>query len=135
MKAIQFVVLVVLTVACCVGALFLYLLWSMKKPTPTVPVSSSGYTLELLAINITILEIVLALVGFVVAVIGVIGYAGIKAAAIDAAEKEARKVADEQMRRFKRSQEGTERGPAEHPGDYSGPDAPVDQAVPVSEGE
>lgn len=134
-KVLQLIILSILTVACCVAALFLYLQWSVKSVTAVAPVVTGNYTLEVLAINITILEIVLALVGFVVAVMGFFGYAGIKAAAIDAAEKEARKVADEQMRLYKRSQEGTKSGPEEYSGDFSTADVSVDEAEPVSEGE
>ncbi|WP_170387790.1 hypothetical protein [Ruegeria atlantica] len=135
MKILQTVMLCILTVACSVAALFLYLLWSMKKVTVNGPAGSSSYTLDMLAINITILEIVLALVGFIVAALGVIGYAGIKTAAIDAAEKEAKRVADEQMRLYSLTKEGTQTGLSEHPGGYSGADAPIDSAVPASEGE
>ena len=135
MKPFQVFILTILTVACSVCALFLYLLWSMKKVRATAPNGASEYTLEVLAINITILEIVLALVGFVIAVLGLFGYAGIKTAAIDAAEKEAKKVASEQMRRYRKSQEGLQPGPPEHSGDFSERDAPIDNAVPAAEGE
>lgn len=135
MDILKLVILTILTVACCVVALFLYLLYSMKAPQPVGP-SSSGYTLELLAMNITILEIVLALVGFLVAVVGLFGYAGIKSAAIGAAEAEARKEINAQMVKWKREQDVSSLdSQSESEGDFSEVDAPVTGAVPAGGGE
>lgn len=134
MKILQLVVLMILTVACCVAALFLYLMYSMKAPHPVGP-SSSGYTLELLAMNITILEIVLALVGFLVAIVGLFGYAGIKSAAIGAAETEARNEINAQMVKWRREQEVSALDTqSESEGDFSGEDASVVGAVPAGRG-
>lgn len=96
-----------------------------------MPESRVGYTVEALALNVTILEIVLALVAFVVAALGFFGYAGIKEAAKDVAEKEARKVANEQMTKFKREQESDRTGQSESVGDFNVGEVPVDKAEPA----
>lgn len=136
MKIIQLLVLIILTIACCVCALFLYLLWATTAPRPLAPVSESGYTIDVLAVNITILQIVLGLVGFVVTVVGLWGYAGLKSAATEAAEVEARKVINEQMIKWRLAQESrTINSQSESSGDFSTEDAPVDQAVPARQEE
>ena len=126
---------VILTGACVAIAAFLYLDWSLKPVTPTLPSDISGYTLEALAVNITILEIILVLVGFVVTVMGLFGYTGIRTAAIDAAKIEARKVANDQMVKWKNEQDRTDNSQAEDVGDFAIDDNPVAQAVPASEKE
>ncbi|MDF0603487.1 hypothetical protein P1J78_22405, partial [Psychromarinibacter sp. C21-152] len=77
MKLLQVIILAILTVACSVAALFLYLLWNAKRVVAVPPNEEGTYTIAALALNITILEIVMALVGFIVAVMGFFGYAGI----------------------------------------------------------
>lgn len=133
MKLLQFVVLCILTVSCSVIALFLFLLWSRTPASPTLPASMTGYTIEALAVNITILEIVIGLVGFVVAVMGFFGYTGIKSAAVEIAEKEARRVADEQMRKFQKQQAPSSVGQTEGPGDFAPEDVPIEDAEEAEE--
>lgn len=136
MRILQLLVSLILTAACCVIATFLYLDWAAKPLTPVGPASSSGYTLEMLAVNITILEIVLALVGFLVAVIGFFGYTGIKSASVEAAEKEARKVANDQMMKWRvQQQQDSTNKQSESDGDFTTEQAPVDQAIPAGQEE
>ena len=101
--------------------------WNMIEVTSEMPASERGYTVEALALNVTILEIV---VGFFLAIAGIFGYVEIKnaavAKAVSAAEKEARKEANEQMVKFIREQEQARRSEqTETSGTYS-----VDQARP-----
>ena len=129
MKLLNTIFLGILTLACCVIALFLFLLWSRKPTTPIVPTSNSGYTLEALAVNITILEIVLGLVGFVIAVLSFFGYTEIKRGA----ERAAREVAESQMQKFIKQQEAADKGPMENPGSFSAQDAAIEGAEPATE--
>ncbi len=132
MEIIKSILLFVIAFACCVAALFLYLLWDAKTLAPIGPDRTDGYSLELLAINITILEIVLALVGFLIAVVGLFGYAGIKSAATN----EARKTANQQMLKWinEQNQKGKDTQ-TESSGDFNVGDAPTDEAVPAGKEE
>ena len=134
MKVFQLVILSILTVACCVGALFLYLLWSIKSPQLAVP--NGVNSIDVLAINMTMLQIVLALVGFLIAIVGVFGYTGIKSAATSAAEAEARREINSQMVKWKREKEASNQdSQSENEGDFSGIDASVADAVPAGKEE
>lgn len=91
--------------------------WNMIEVTADMPASERGYTIETLALNVTFLEIVITVVAFGVAVVGILGYVEIKNAAVsasvtaavgaakDVAEREARSEANEQMVKFIREQE------------------------------
>lgn len=85
--------------------LVLFFLWfNIVKIEAVAPKSNGSYTIDVLALNITILQTVMGVVGVLFAVLGVFGYVEIKNAAIsraqEAAEKEAKKVANEQMTIF-----------------------------------
>ena len=131
--------LAIIAVSCFVGAVFLYLLWAVKSPVDVVAPSSGpagSYTIEALALNISILQIVLGLVGFLVAVLGFFGYSGIKEAAINSARKEARKTVSEQMRLSDISRHAAgASGLSEYAGDYTLGDAPTEFAEPAKETE
>ena len=97
-------------------------------------VNPTGYTVEALALNVTILQIVLGFVGFFVAVLAFFGYNEIKRASVEAAEKEARKTMNEQIDIFRKILEmkpGT--GTPEHGGTYGLGDQPVSGATPAGE--
>lgn len=114
--------------------------WNMISVTVEMPITERGYTIEALALNITILEIVLALVGVVLAVIGIFGYSGIKTAAVEsareAAKREANVVAGDQMREFIRQEARQNRaGLAESPGSHGSTDVSVTNAAPAEGSE
>lgn len=97
-----------------------------------MPVSPTGYTVEALALNVTILQMVLGLVGFIVAVLGFFGYAGIKEGAKDVAEREARKVANDQMIKFRKEMAQIDKsGQTESPGDYAADADGIENAEPA----
>lgn len=102
----------------------LFVFWlNAAEVRAIMPANPTGYTVEALALNVTILQLVLGLVGFLVAVLGFFGYAGIKQAALHVAEGEARKeakiVADKQMRLFLAEQaKKAATGQSESAGDF-----------------
>jgi len=117
-------------------AFFVYW-YSASEVTAIMPVSPTGYTVEALALNVTILEMILVLVGFVLAALGLFGYTEIKNAAVsravEAAEKEARDTVSEQMALLQMVMaRGTSEAP-EHGGDYGLGDQPVSGATPAKD--
>ena len=118
-------------------AFFVY--WfGASEVTAIMPVSPTGYTVEALALNITILEMILVLLGFMLAALGFFGYAEIKDAAIsravEAAEKEARETVSEQLALLDSAKKGMKEDAPEYDGDYALGDQPVEGATPA-EGE
>lgn len=100
-----------------------------------MPVSPTGYTVESLALNVTILEMILVLVGFILAALGLFGYTEIKnaavRAAVDAAELEARETTSEQIKIFQDVMSKVNGATPEHDGDYGLGDQPVEGATPA----
>lgn len=94
-----------------------------------MPVSPTGYTVETLALNVTILEMILVLVGFILVALGLFGYTEIKNAAIRAAEKEARDTVSEQLRILRAVMSTKVVNTPEHEGDYGLDDQPVEGAT------
>ena len=88
--------------------------------------SNTGYTIEALALNVTILEIILVLVGFVFAALGLFGYIEIKNAAVN--KEEARETVSEQFLIWQREQTNQSSEPPEYGGDYKLEDEPVTDA-------
>ncbi|TCP40143.1 hypothetical protein [Rhodovulum marinum] len=117
--------------------------WNMIEVTAEMPPSERGYTIETLALNVTFLEIVIALSGFVLAALGIFGYVEIKATAVEkavaAAEKEAREEANQQMIKFRREMEARRRdgsGLTETTGDYTpAPEVGGVKVTPAGGGE
>ena len=130
-RYVKFLLLLILTIACVAIATFLYLIWNASAVTAVMPESRVGYTIEALSVNIMVLQIVLGLVAFVVAVLGFFGYAGIKSAAQDIAEKEAKKVTDKQMALLRTEQERITPGPRESPGSYAPSEVSLEGAQPA----
>ncbi|MEO0411032.1 MAG: hypothetical protein AAF221_04215 [Pseudomonadota bacterium] len=98
--------------------------WSMIQVNVELPASERGYTLEALALNITLLEMILVLLGFIFAALGIFGYVEIKSAAEIAAKETAESVAkttyDAQMRLYRKEMtEASKDYLKENPGDYS----------------
>ena len=90
--------------------------------------SNTGYTIEASALNVTILEIILVLVGFVFAALGLFGYIEIKNAAVNKAVEEARETVSEQFLIWQREQTNQSSEPPEYGGDYKLEDEPVTDA-------
>ncbi len=109
-------------------AFFVYW-YSASEVTAIMPVSPTGYTVEALALNVTILEMILVLVGFILAALGLFGYTEIKNAAIRAAEKEARDTVSEQLRILRAVMSSKAVEAPEHGGDYGLEDQPVRDAT------
>lgn len=137
MGALKVFLLIVCTLSLVATAVFSFMIWSAMDVTATMPSDDEEYTLEALAVNITILEIVIAMVGFALAVVGLFGYKGIKDAAVSraetVAETEARQIVSEQIAKLEAARGNTDSGPQEHPGKYSAGSEPTDGAVPAGD--
>jgi len=109
--------------------------WHTSDFSAVMPIEKNGYTVEALALNITLLEIILALVGFVLAALGLFGYTGIKGAAIDAAvkaaEQESKETIKEQMEKWQREQNFVSQGQTESSGDFEVGNTSVADAEPA----
>lgn len=68
--------------------------------TANMPTGERAYTVEALALQITILEMFLAVFGIILGIGALFGYIGIKSAAENKAEDVAKEVANERMERF-----------------------------------
>lgn len=117
-------------------AFFVYW-YSASEVTAIMPVSPTGYTVEALALNVTILEMILVLVGFILAALGLFGYTEIKnaavRAAVDAAEKEARETTSEQIKLYQQTMSKAQGGVSEHGGNYGLGDQPIEGATPAQD--
>lgn len=127
------VIILFLAIGCANLAFFVY--WvSAAEVQAIMPISPTGYTIEALALNVTILQMVLGFVGFFVAVLGFFGYNEIKRGAINAAEIEAKQTMNEQIKIFKKILEHSERNAVpEHPGSYGLGDQTEDDATPAGD--
>ena len=105
-------------------AFFVY--WYSASEVTAIMPSNTGYTIEALALNVTILEIILVLVGFVFAALGLFGYIEIKNAAVN--KEEARETVSEQFLIWQREQTNQSSEPPEYGGDYKLEDEPVTDA-------
>ena len=134
MKLLRIVLLSILTVDCCVIALFLYLLWKVRSPQ--LATVADVTSIDVLAINMTMLQVILVLVGFLVAGLGFFGYAGIRTAAVSAAEVQASEVANSQMVKWRAEQERKAADvQSESAGSYGENEAPTGKAVPAGDDE
>ncbi|WPZ21668.1 hypothetical protein T7987_00025 [Sulfitobacter faviae] len=115
-------------------AFFVYW-YSASEVTAIMPVSPTGYTVEALALNVTILEMILVLVGFILAALGLFGYTEIKnaavRAAVEAAEIEARDTTSEQIKLYQEAMSRSHGEAPEHGGNYSLGDQPIEGATPA----
>ena len=120
-----------------VNLCFFVFWYSASEVTAIMPVSPTGYTIEALALNVTILEMILVLVGFILAALGLFGYTEIKnaavRAAVDAAEKESRQTVNEQMKLFQEFASRSGAAAPEHGGSYQLGDQPVEGATPAKD--
>ncbi|MEM6372655.1 MAG: hypothetical protein AAF727_07735 [Pseudomonadota bacterium] len=111
--------------------------YSVSEVTAIMPVSPTGYTVEALALNVTILEMILVLVGFILVALGLFGYTEIKnaavRAAVEAAEKEAKDTVSEQLRLLDAIRAKEDVGTPEHGGDYGLGDQPTEGATPAKD--
>jgi len=111
--------------------------YSASEVTAIMPVSPTGYTVEALALNVTILEMILVVVGFILAALGLFGYTEIKnaavRAAVEAAEKEARETTSEQIKLYQETMSKAQGEAPEHRGDYSLGDQPIEGATPAQD--
>lgn len=107
-------------------AFFVY--WYSASEVTAIMPSNTGYTIEALALNVTILEIILVLVGFVFAALRLFGYIEIKNAAVNKAVEEARETVSEQFLIWQREQTNQSSEPPEYGGDYKLEDEPVTDA-------
>lgn len=125
------VIILFLAIGCANLAFFVYWI-NAAEVRAIMPISPTGYTVEALALNVTILQMVLGFVGFFVAVLGFFGYNEIRRGAISAAEIEAKQTMNEQIEIFKKILEHSERNTVlEHPGSYGLDDQPVEDATPA----
>ncbi len=87
--------------------------------------------------NVTILEMILVLVGFILAALGLFGYTEIKNAAIraavEAAEKEAKDTVSEQLSILDAVRARDDNSKPEHSGDYGLDDQPIEGATPAKD--
>ncbi|MDF3433997.1 hypothetical protein HKX64_13375 [Sulfitobacter sp. M72] len=117
-------------------AFFVYW-YSVSEVTAIMPVSPTGYTVEALALNVTILEMILVLVGFILAALGLFGYTEIKnaavRAAVEAAEKEARETTSEQIKLYQQTISKAQGEAPEHSGNYGLGDQPIEGATPAQD--
>ncbi|MGB3408034.1 MAG: hypothetical protein WBA67_11120 [Jannaschia sp.] len=95
------------------------MIWQTSAVTPVMPESRVGYSLDVVAVQLTILQMVLALVGFVIALLGLFGYKEIKNAAVARAASEAKLVVDEEIRKLEAWRETVQQGLRESPGSHS----------------
>lgn len=103
--------------------------------TASMPISTTGYTVEALAVNITILQIVMGMVGVSLTVLGLFGWASLKSIAVDIAEKEARSTVTAQLLKLRDAERGVQGGMGENVGSYGVEQQSVDDATPASEAE
>lgn len=122
-------ILLLLLLAVSVANLAFFVYWSNASEVTAIMPSNTGYTIEALALNITILEIILVLVGFVFAALGLFGYVEIKNAAISKAVEEAREAVSKQILIWEREQINQGSEPPEYGGDYKLGDQPVINAT------
>ncbi len=124
-----------MALALCALAVAAWFYLSRQPTTATVPTSATGYTIEALAINITILQMVMGVVSIVLALLGFFGYTTIKSAAVDAAVKAsedvARKAASDQLRKLEALEQRVQSSLDENPGDYGISDASNLNAEPL----
>jgi len=117
-------------------AFFVYW-YSASEVTAIMPVSPTGYTVEALALNVTILEMILVLVGFILAALGLFGYTEIKnaavRAAVQAAEIEARETTSEQIKLYQEAMRAAQGQAPEHDGSYGLGDQPIEGATPAQD--
>lgn len=119
LKALKYIFLVVITLSVAVGAAILFMIWQTSAVTPVMPESRVGYSLDVVAVQLTILQMVLALVGFVIALLGLFGYKEIKNAAVIRAQAEAKVVVDEEIRKLEVWRKSVERGLREGAGSHA----------------
>lgn len=114
--------------------------WHTIEVTASMP-KQTNYTLEALALNVTFLEIILVIGGLILAVLGIFGYNELKGAAIrsavDAAEKEARQTASDQIKIYIDAMERSRspNNPPEYSGDFALGDQPIQGATPAASDE
>ena len=117
-------------------AFFVYW-YSVSEVTAIMPISPTGYTVEALALNVTILEMILVLVGFILAALGLFGYTEIKnaavRAAVEAAEKEARETTSEQIKLYQQTMSKSQGEAPEHSGNYGLEDQTIEGATPAQD--
>ncbi|ABV91800.1 hypothetical protein Dshi_0051 [Dinoroseobacter shibae DFL 12 = DSM 16493] len=117
-------------------AFFVYW-YSASEVTAIMPVSPNGYTIEALALNVTILEMILVLVGFVFAALGLFGYTEIKSAAVraavKAAEREAKDTVSEQLKLLDAVRGRSDTSAPEYGGDYRLGDQTTEGATPAKD--
>ena len=117
-------------------AFFVYW-YSASEVTAIMPVSPTGYTVEALALNVTILEMILVLVGFILAALGLFGYTEIKnaavRAAVEAAEREAKDTVSEQLSLLEAVRARENGNTPEYGGDYGLGDQPIEGATPAKD--
>ncbi len=113
-------------------AFFVYW-YSASEVTAIMPVSPTGYTVEALALNVTILEMILVLVGFILAALGLFGYTEIKDAAVRAAEIGARETTSGQIKLYQQTMGKAQGEAPEHGGNYGLGDQPIEGATPAQD--
>lgn len=106
-------------------AVILFQIWNASAVTVVMPEARRGYTLDALALSISMMQGMMVVGTVIIAVLAFFGYDGMKKAAITAAREEAAKVADNQMRKFLRDQKSQSQGLSEHPGTYNVDDPKV----------
>jgi Zn-dependent protease with chaperone function len=83
-----------------VNFLLAFIFFRLIEVKADMPPTERGYTIEALALQITILEMVIGLFLAGLGIVGFFGYLGIKNAAIKKAEEAADRVAAEKMEQF-----------------------------------
>ena len=139
MKLVQTISLTLGALALAAIAVMQGMRYFSTSVTASVPQSVSGYSIEALAVNLTILQMVMGVVGVFLTVLGVLGWTTIKSAAIErareAAEAEARKTVSEQLLKLREAQGADAAGLNESPGSYAVGDEPIEGATPAGETE
>ena len=111
--------------------LALFFLWfNLVRIEAEMPATERGYTVEALALNVTILEIILGVVAVILAFLAIFGFVEIKTAAVnrasEVAEDVAKQEASEQMKSFFRRQQEREDAITAVAGRYK-PQTPPDE--------
>jgi len=127
-----------LCLACMICAIITSVLafmqFNLVHVTAEMPKSERGYTIEAIAIQITVLEIVLAVFGIILAVVGVFGYLGIKGAAegisVSTAKETAERIAGERMSEFIKNQAHQNMVPNNVQSQKIAPTVPINKNTP-----
>lgn len=133
MRILRYFLLIGFLVVGAANLAFFVYWFAASEVTAIMPINPTGYTVEALALNVTILEIILVLVGFVLAALGLFGYTEIKRAAIEAAEKEAKDTVNEQFKLWEAARGAQQQAAPEHGGSYGLGDQSVEGATPATD--